>query len=109
MVFLNEIKYIPLRLKANVEGFEDVDEYVGVVLKGTPGNTKRGRMHVLRMEPLPTLDDSATGFLHRYHFQTENHNAKNHTSQSILLERGLFVIWYCRKGHIGASCTNYRP
>ncbi len=39
MVFLNEIKYIPSRLKANVEGYEDVDEYVGVVLKGTPGYT----------------------------------------------------------------------
>ena len=39
MVFLNEIKYIPSRLKANVEGYEEVDEYVGVVLKGTPGYT----------------------------------------------------------------------
>jgi hypothetical protein len=44
MVFLNEIKYIPSRLKANVtdeEGnlYQGVDEYVGVVLKGTPGYT----------------------------------------------------------------------
>lgn len=44
MVFLNEIKYIPSRLKANVEGFEDVDEYVGVVLKGTPGYTYHYRI-----------------------------------------------------------------
>ena len=44
MVFLNEIKYIPSRLKANViddEGnlYQGVDEYVGVVLRGTPGYT----------------------------------------------------------------------
>ena len=44
MVFLKEIKYIPSRLKANVtdgEGnlFQGVDEYVGVVLRGTPGYT----------------------------------------------------------------------
>ena len=44
MVFLNEIKYIPSRLKANVEGYEDVDEYVGVVLKGTPGYTYHYRI-----------------------------------------------------------------
>ena len=44
MVFLNEIKYIPSRLKANTtdsEGnrYQGVDEYVGVVLRGTPGYT----------------------------------------------------------------------
>ena len=44
LVFLNEIKYIPSRLKANVidgEGnlYQGVDEYVGVVLRGTPGYT----------------------------------------------------------------------
>ena len=44
LVFLNEIKYIPSRLKANVtddEGnlYPGVDEYVGVVLRGTPGYT----------------------------------------------------------------------
>jgi hypothetical protein len=44
MVFLKEIKYIPSRLKANVtdgEGnlYQGVDEYVGVVLRGTPGYT----------------------------------------------------------------------
>ena len=44
LVFLNEIKYIPSRLMANVtddEGnlYQGVDEYVGVVLRGTPGYT----------------------------------------------------------------------
>ena len=44
LVFLNEIKYIPSRLKANVTNSErnlyhGVDEYVGVVLRGTPGYT----------------------------------------------------------------------
>ena len=39
MVFMDEIKYIPSRLKANVEGYKGMDEYVGVVLKGTPGYT----------------------------------------------------------------------
>ncbi len=44
MVFLNEIKYIPSRLKANVTDedgnrYQGVDEYVGVVLRGTPGYT----------------------------------------------------------------------
>ena len=44
LVFLNEIKYIPSRLRANVtdsEGnlYQGVDEYVGVVLRGTPGYT----------------------------------------------------------------------
>ena len=44
MVFLNEIKYIPSRLKANATDeygnlYQGVDEYVGVVLRGTPGYT----------------------------------------------------------------------
>ena len=44
MVFLNEIKYIPSRLKANVTDadgnrYQGVDEYVGVILRGTPGYT----------------------------------------------------------------------
>ena len=44
MVFMNEIKYIPSRLKANVTDedgnlYQGVDEYVGVVLRGTPGYT----------------------------------------------------------------------
>ena len=44
MVFLNEIKYIPSRLKANATDeygnlYPGVDEYVGVVLRGTPGYT----------------------------------------------------------------------
>ena len=44
MVFLNEIKYIPSRLKANITDengnrYQGMDEYVGVVLRGTPGYT----------------------------------------------------------------------
>ena len=44
MVFLNEIKYIPSRLKANVTDedgnlYQGVDEYVGVIVRGTPGYT----------------------------------------------------------------------
>ena len=44
LVFMNEIKYIPSRLKANVTDengnlYEGVDEYVGVILRGTPGYT----------------------------------------------------------------------
>ena len=39
MVFMDEIKYIPSRLKANVDGYKGMEEYVGVVLKGTPGYT----------------------------------------------------------------------
>ena len=44
LVFLNEIKYIPSRLKANVRDengnlYQGVDEYVGVILRGTPGYT----------------------------------------------------------------------
>ncbi len=39
MVFMDEILYIPSRLKANVENYTGEDEYVGVVLKGTPGCT----------------------------------------------------------------------
>ena len=37
--YLDELTYIPSRLKANVEGYKGVDEYVGVVLSGTPGYT----------------------------------------------------------------------
>ena len=44
MVFLNEIRYIPSRLKANATDeygnlYQGVDEYAGVVLRGTPGYT----------------------------------------------------------------------
>ena len=39
IVNMNEIKYIPSRLKANVDGYKGMEEYVGVVLKGTPGYT----------------------------------------------------------------------
>ena len=44
MVFLREIRYIPSRLKANATDendnlYQGVDEYVGVVLRGTPGYT----------------------------------------------------------------------
>ena len=44
MVFLREIKYVPSRLKANLvdedgNRYQGVDEYVGVVLRGTPGHT----------------------------------------------------------------------
>ena len=44
MVFLDEIKYIPSRLKANATDeygnlYPGVDEYVGIVLRGTPGYT----------------------------------------------------------------------
>ena len=43
-VFLREIKYVPSRLKANLvdedgNRYQGVDEYVGVVLRGTPGHT----------------------------------------------------------------------
>ena len=38
-VYMDEIKYIPSRLKANVDGYKGMEEYVGVVLKGTPGYT----------------------------------------------------------------------
>ena len=36
IVFMEEINYIPSRLKANVD-YQGEDEYVGIVLKGTPG------------------------------------------------------------------------
>ena len=44
MVFMNEIKYIPSRLKANTTDefgnrYKGVDEYVGVILRGSPGYT----------------------------------------------------------------------
>ena len=39
MVFMDEIWYIPSRLKSNVEGYIGVDEYVGIVVKGSPGVT----------------------------------------------------------------------
>lgn len=44
MVFMDEIHYIPSRLKANVvddEGnfYQGEDEYVGIVVRGTPGYT----------------------------------------------------------------------
>ena len=39
IVLMTEITYIPSRLKANVDGYKDMEEYVGVVLKGTPGYT----------------------------------------------------------------------
>lgn len=39
IVFMEELNYIPSRLKANEEGYQGVDEYVGIVLKGTLGVT----------------------------------------------------------------------
>ena len=39
MVFMDEILYIPSRVKANVEGYMGEDEYVGIVVKGAPGYT----------------------------------------------------------------------
>ena len=39
MVFMDEINYIPSRLKANVDGYKGEDQYVGIVVKGTPGAT----------------------------------------------------------------------
>ena len=44
LVFLNELKYIPSRLKANTTDeygnlYQGVDEYVGILLRGTPGYT----------------------------------------------------------------------
>lgn len=39
MVFMDEILYIPSRLMANVEGYAGEDQYVGVVVRGTPGST----------------------------------------------------------------------
>ena len=38
-IILQEIKYVPSRLRSNEEGFTGYDEYVGVLLKGTPGHT----------------------------------------------------------------------
>lgn len=38
-IILQEIKYVPSRLRSNEEGFTGYDEYVGVLLKGTPGYT----------------------------------------------------------------------
>lgn len=39
IVFMEELNYIPSRLKANEDGYQGEDEYVGIVLKGTPGAT----------------------------------------------------------------------
>ena len=36
---MEEISYIPSRLKANEQDYEGEDEYVGIVLRGTPGAT----------------------------------------------------------------------
>ena len=38
-VVLQEITYVPSRLRSNEDGFTGYDEYVGVLLKGTPGYT----------------------------------------------------------------------
>jgi hypothetical protein len=38
-IILQEIKYVPSRLRRNEAGFNGYDEYVGVLLKGTPGYT----------------------------------------------------------------------
>ena len=38
-VILQEITYVPSRLRSNEDGFKGYDEYVGVLLKGTPGYT----------------------------------------------------------------------
>ena len=39
IVFMEEINYIPSRLKANEQDYQGEDEYVGIVLRGTPGAT----------------------------------------------------------------------
>ncbi len=39
IVFMEELNYIPSRVRANEEGYQGEDEYVGIVLKGTPGTT----------------------------------------------------------------------
>ena len=39
IVFMEEINYIPSRLKSNEDGYQGEDEYVGIVMKGTPGET----------------------------------------------------------------------
>ena len=39
IVFMEEINYIPSRLKANEQDYSGEDEYVGIVLRGTPGAT----------------------------------------------------------------------
>ena len=39
IVFMEEINYIPSRLKSNEDGYQGEDEYVGIVMKGTPGKT----------------------------------------------------------------------
>ncbi len=39
IVFMEELNYIPSRVRANEEGYQGEDEYVGIVLKGTPGIT----------------------------------------------------------------------
>lgn len=38
-IILQEITYVPSRLRSNEDGFKGYDEYVGVLLKGTPGYT----------------------------------------------------------------------
>lgn len=39
IVFMEEINYIPSRLKANEQDYGGEEEYVGIVLRGTPGAT----------------------------------------------------------------------
>ena len=39
VIYMRELKYIPSRLKANEKGYKGMEEYVGVLLKGTPGYT----------------------------------------------------------------------
>lgn len=39
IVFMEEINYIPSRLKANEDGYQGEDEYVGIVMRGVPGET----------------------------------------------------------------------
>ena len=39
IVFMEELNYIPSRVRANEEGYQGEDEYVGIVLKGTPETT----------------------------------------------------------------------
>lgn len=38
-IVLQEITYVPSRLRSNEDGFKGYDEFVGVLLKGTPGQT----------------------------------------------------------------------
>jgi len=65
IVFMDEVTYIPSRLRANEKGYVGEDEYVGVVLKGTPGYTYHytiGENDYGKGDGQITLADVQTGF-----------------------------------------------